>query len=124
MWSVYLLQQLNGSRTYVGATLDVDRRLRQHNGELSGGAKATSGSSWKRICYIANFPNERSALQFEWAWKHTSKKQSGNAVQRRIKAMLELFGCEKPTSKADDYQTYVHDLAVMWEEDNSVEVYL
>jgi structure-specific endonuclease subunit SLX1 len=124
MWSVYLLKQVNGSRTYVGATLDVHRRLRQHNGELSGGARATAGSSWERVCHISGFPTERAALQFEWAWKNTSKKQSGGALQRRVKAMLELLGCEKPTSKADDYQTYVHDLNVQWESASSMDDYL
>ena len=41
MWSVYLLQELGGNKTYIGATLDVERRLNQHNGLQSGGAKAT-----------------------------------------------------------------------------------
>jgi structure-specific endonuclease subunit SLX1 len=124
MWSVYLLKQVNGSRTYVGATIDVDRRLRQHNGELSGGARATAGSTWQRVCYISGFPNERAALQFEWAWKYTSKKQSGGALPRRAKALLELLGCEKPTSKADDYQSYVHTLHIQWESTIPIEDYI
>ena len=37
---VYLLECTDNS-TYVGATVDVDRRLRQHNKEIKGGAHAT-----------------------------------------------------------------------------------
>ncbi|MBK7077230.1 MAG: GIY-YIG nuclease family protein [Myxococcales bacterium] len=40
MWFVYVLVSPRG-RTYVGITTDVARRLRQHNGELAGGARAT-----------------------------------------------------------------------------------
>lgn len=40
MWFVYVLVSRRG-RTYVGITTDVARRLRQHNGELVGGARAT-----------------------------------------------------------------------------------
>jgi len=115
MWSVYWLEEVNGSRTYIGATKDVDRRLLQHNGTLSGGAKATSGKCWKRICYVTGFPHERGALQFEWAWKHVSKKQTGNPFFRRFKALLELLGCDQPTSKANDYQDFVKKLVVVWE---------
>jgi structure-specific endonuclease subunit SLX1 len=115
MWFVYLLEDTKSNRTYVGATLDVDRRLQQHNGELAGGAKATSGRTWKRVCYISGFPHEKAALQFEWAWKYVSKKQNGNPIERRVKAMLELLGCDQPTSKATDYKDYVHNLSVVWE---------
>ena len=67
---VYLLESSNGA-TYVGATVDPDRRLRQHNHEISGGAHATGakvkkGEIWNRICYIAGFPTWSAALQFEW----------------------------------------------------------
>jgi structure-specific endonuclease subunit SLX1 len=116
MWSVYLLQEEGGGRTYVGATVDIHRRLRQHNGEISGGAKATSGKAWKRVCYVTGFPHERAALQFEWAWKHRSKGKVGNALERRKAALQELLICEKPTCKAVDYLEYREELAVTWEE--------
>ena len=38
---VYLLESTNHS-TYIGATLDLDHRLRQHNMEIKGGARATN----------------------------------------------------------------------------------
>jgi len=39
-WFVYLLVAEDGA-TYVGATVDLEHRLRQHNGQIGGGAKAT-----------------------------------------------------------------------------------
>ena len=42
MYFVYLLKEIEGNRTYVGFTSDLQRRLRQHNGELKGGAKSTT----------------------------------------------------------------------------------
>jgi structure-specific endonuclease subunit SLX1 len=113
---VYWLEEINGTRTYIGATKDVDRRLLQHNGALSGGAKATSGKCWKRVCHVSGFPCERAALQFEWAWKYVSKKQTGIPFLRRLKALLELFGCDRPTSNAADYLDYVKSLQVVWED--------
>lgn len=115
MWNCYWLKEVGGTRTYIGATIDVNRRLQQHNGVLSGGAKATHGKVWERVCYVSGFPTERAALQFEWAWKHVSKKQTGGALQRRAKALMELFACDQPTSKAIDYTSYVKGLVVNWE---------
>lgn len=64
-WSVYLLS--NGSRTYIGSTTDPDRRLRQHNGEIVGGARATSRTpgKWKLICWISGFENRSVACRWE-----------------------------------------------------------
>jgi structure-specific endonuclease subunit SLX1 len=89
MWYCYLLA--SDGRTYVGATIDPDRRLRQHNGELSGGAKATRGRVWERKCLVGIFDNEHDALSFEWHWKRNSKKFKGSALERRIRALESMM---------------------------------
>ncbi len=68
MWSCYLL--ISQSRhTYIGSTTDVFRRLRQHNGELSSGAKRTSSNRpWRLLAYI-NVGEKILALQLEWQLK-------------------------------------------------------
>ena len=79
---VYLLESTDNS-TYVGATIDLEKRLRQHNKEIKGGAHATSikvekGQTWTRRCYVEGFPDWKAALQFEWAWKYYSRKLKSN----------------------------------------------
>jgi len=110
---VYLLVSTNGN-TYVGATVDLDRRLRQHNKEIKGGAVATgmkvsNGETWRRAVHVSGFPDWQAALQFEWRWKHLSRKLSikMNPLERRIKALKELLSLERPTSKAKTYLEWV-----------------
>ena len=51
-------------RTYVGVTNDMVRRLRQHNGELAGGAKNTRvGRPWEVELWVEGFRTMREALQ-------------------------------------------------------------
>ena len=103
---VYLLVSTKGS-TYVGATVNLERRLRQHNKELVGGAKCTSakvkkGEIWKRACYVYNFPDWSSALQFEWRWKRLGRKfpKRMKPLERRMRALDLLFSLESSTTKA------------------------
>lgn len=109
---VYLLVSTSGN-TYVGATVNLDRRLRQHNKEIKGGATATSnkvlkGETWKRVCHLKNFPDWSSALQFEWKWKHVTrrKKMSGSPVDRRMAALREILESERSTSKAIPFKDW------------------
>ena len=109
----YLLYTEN-QQTYVGATVDPDRRLRQHNKEISGGARATGirveqGLTWKRACYIDNIPEWRSALQIEWRWKQlgrTQFKHIKNPIERRLYSLKKLLSLEKPTEKGIPYESY------------------
>jgi predicted GIY-YIG superfamily endonuclease len=112
-WFCYLLVSTTG-QTYIGATVDPDRRLRQHNKELVGGARRTAtavvmGEVWRRMCKVSGFPDKHAALQFEWRWKRLSCKKmySGiTPVERRIGALYELIGLERPTSRAIAYMEY------------------
>ena len=97
---VYLLESEDQRRTYIGVTVDLDHRLRQHNGELAGGAKATHGRRWKRIWAVTGFPDWRAALQFEWAWKHHSRRLHGSGVAVRFRALQTLIQSGKSTSAA------------------------
>jgi structure-specific endonuclease subunit SLX1 len=109
---VYLLVSTNHS-TYVGATVDLERRLRQHNKEIKGGAVATGskvakGEVWTRAAHVAGFPDWPAALQFEWRWKQLSRKLSVRMfpLERRMKALEELLKLERPTSKALAYSEW------------------
>jgi structure-specific endonuclease subunit SLX1 len=109
---VYLLVS-SGNATYVGATVDIDRRLRQHNKEIKGGAHATSskvnkGETWTRACHVAGFPDWPAALQFEWRWKQLSRKLPAQMfpLERRIRALKQLLALERPTTKAIPYSDW------------------
>jgi len=103
---VYFLLCTDGS-TYIGATVDLERRLRQHNKEIKGGAHATgikvaSGKSWCRVCHVSGFPDWKSTLQFEWRWKQISRTLSKTLkpIDRRLMALHRLLNLDRPTTKA------------------------
>jgi len=122
---VYCLVCTNGM-TYIGATKYLDRRLRQHNAEIKGGAVATtryvkSGHSWRRLCYVKNFPSWQAALQFEWRWKQISRKkriikQEGGAIERRKTALVDLLSLEKSTTAAIAFSDWTEPPEIVWEE--------
>jgi predicted GIY-YIG superfamily endonuclease len=122
---VYLLVSTNGN-TYVGATKDLNRRLRQHNKEIKGGAHATGikvsqGELWTRAAHISGFPDWQAALQFEWRWKQLSRKLSINInpLERRINALIELLNLPQSTSKAKPYLEWTNPPEVHLEIDDA-----
>jgi len=106
---VYLLVSTSGN-TYVGATVDLERRLRQHNKEIKGGAHATGakvakGEVWTRAAYVSGFPDWQAALQFEWRWKQLSRKLQLNMppLKRRLIALNMLLKLPQSTTKATPF---------------------
>jgi len=117
---VYCLLCSNG-HTYIGATVDLERRLKQHNCKLAGGATATKtqvkrGHSWKRACYVKNFPTWQSALQFEWRWKQITRRiRNGTGMERRTAALGQLLDLESSTTAAIPFAQWPEPPEVVWE---------
>jgi structure-specific endonuclease subunit SLX1 len=122
---VYLLVSTNGN-TYVGATVDLIRRLRQHNKEIKGGAHATGvkvaqGETWTRAAHVSGFPDWPAALQFEWRWKQISRKYGLKIkpLEKRMNALRDLLALERPTSKAITYAEWPAPPVVHLETDDA-----
>jgi structure-specific endonuclease subunit SLX1 len=95
-WFCYMLQSTDQRKTYVGATVDPNRRLRQHNGELAGGARATKGRSWTRRYLVGGFTEERAALRFEWRWKYLTRQAPGTSFMEKRAHALSLLLSDFP----------------------------
>lgn len=73
-WYVYVLYSESSGRSYVGVTKDTKRRLREHNGDAPGGAKATrAGRPWTLRRVLGPYSNQGDAQRVE----HQLKKQRG-----------------------------------------------
>lgn len=69
-WQVYVLRSERLSRTYVGITTDLDRRLAQHNGEKTGGARSTrSGRPWEVATVYGPYETRSEASRVEYRVK-------------------------------------------------------
>jgi putative endonuclease len=71
MWTVYLAQNPNGI-FYTGITSDLDKRIQQHNGLRTGGAKFTRGKGPWRIVHTELHQSKGSALRREAVIKELS----------------------------------------------------
>ena len=100
-WFCYILRNTNSrwnKLTYNGSTNNPIRRLRQHNEEICGGARAThgKGGGWEIYALVAGFPDHVNALSCEWRIKHPSGKPGKRdpkycGVRGRIVGLLEVL---------------------------------
>jgi putative endonuclease len=105
-WYCYILRCIDEGHknlTYNGSTNNLNRRLRQHNCEISGGAKATHGKSWEYYMLLTGFVNHSNALSCEWkikkptGQKYRPSKYCG--VAGRIRGMNIVLPLKIWTSK-------------------------
>jgi len=109
MWYCYILRnklEKYKKKTYNGSTNNPMRRLRQHNEEIKGGARAThgKGGSWEICAMLSGFPDHINALSCEWRMKCPSGrpgKREGKyqRVDGRIRSLNEILPLERWTGK-------------------------
>ena len=83
----------------MGFTTDPRRRLRQHNGDILGGARKTSKDKnrpWELMVVVEGLPNKVVALQFEWMFQHPS-------ASRILAGQIDF-----PTRPASAYVRLIH----------------
>ncbi len=81
-WYVYMLRCADDS-LYTGVTTDPARRLRQHNGELVGGAKYTRLRRPVAMIWQELHPDRSSAAKREYAIKQLPR-------QAKLKLLIKL----------------------------------
>jgi predicted GIY-YIG superfamily endonuclease len=98
---VYLLRTIDGrrARTYIGATVSLAHRLRQHNGERAGGARQTAGRAWALVLHMSGPCTWRNALRFEHAWRRLGTRTvRAWDVSGRLRALELLLAKERWSS--------------------------
>jgi len=82
------------------------RRLRQHNEEIKGGAKAThgKGGAWEICVMLSGFPDHINALSCEWRMKCPSgrpgkREARYQRVQGRVSSLNEILPLNHWTGK-------------------------
>ena len=88
-YACYLVGSLDPAmkgRSYVGFTVNPERRIRQHNGVIAAGARYTRRlRPCEMVLLVHGFPSKVQALQFEWAWQKPALSRAVREAARRLK---------------------------------------
>ena len=98
------------------------RRLRQHNEEIKGGARAThgKGGAWEICAMLSGFPDHVNALSCEWRMKCPSgrpgkRERKYQGVKGMVSSLNEILPLERWTSKCvvnnSDFKMKLHILS-------------
>ena len=73
----YLIYVLHctGDTLYTGITPDLRRRMRQHCGQLAGGAKYTRSHPPEELLQVWSTETRTAAARFEYAFKQLPRSQ-------------------------------------------------
>jgi len=105
----------NGTRTYNGYTVDLSKRLRQHNGLIKGGAKSTANKGpWFYILIITTelWTTISDAMKCEWLIRFPTRTKPRPSKYKgplgRINSLNEIFNRIEQIEK-ESIILYVHD---------------
>ncbi len=81
----YILECADGS-FYTGITNNLDHRIKQHNGNLKGGARYTRSRQPVIIRYFELYQSHKAAAKREYQLKQLSHKQKEDLCKSFILA--------------------------------------
>jgi predicted GIY-YIG superfamily endonuclease len=118
----YVLRScIKKDKFYIGYSPDPARRLRQHNGEILGGAKRTKKHRpWELVGLITNFASAIEAQQFEWALQNP-----GTTTDLKLARSLELISGRPVFSARMNVLTYLKKSPrwrhiIIWEKNKQI----
>ena len=89
IWTIYILEC--GDKTlYCGITNNLERRMRQHRGEVNGGAKYTRSRKPLKVVYQEEVNSRSEALKRELIIKKMSRITKLNLVTNYKKINSEV----------------------------------
>lgn len=104
MHTCYILYSISLNKIYVGYTVNIERRLKQHNGIISGGAKKTcEGRPWVLYIKIEGFLEKSSALRFEYRLNLMTKKYKSDQLHKSLNALVKLIYMGDGSKKKDTW---------------------
>tara|TARA_X000000950_G_C13912144_1_gene659382 strand:- start:2826 stop:3143 length:318 start_codon:yes stop_codon:yes gene_type:complete len=93
-WSLYLLENSDNKKTYLGVSNNVENRIKKHNGLLSGGAKYTASNKgngeWILKTLVPNL-TKSEALSFERIIKNKRRQGKGKSPLDRRNYLINLI---------------------------------
>jgi len=92
MYYIYMLRCENNS-LYTGITTDIKRRMEEHLGKNSKGAKYTKGHRIKSLEILWETKTRQTALKLEYHIKTLKKEQKEQLI--KDETLLEKFLGEK-----------------------------
>lgn len=77
---------------YIGKTMDLKRRLKEHNGLLPNGAKYTKGRRPVTLCYFEKYSENSEALKREYELKQLTRKEKQELIKnyRKTNASAQI----------------------------------
>jgi predicted GIY-YIG superfamily endonuclease len=90
----YILRSAVSNRVYIGYTINFSHRIRQHNGEITGGAKKTrKWRPWIPVCVIKGFYDSSSALRFEYRLQHSGKRRKAgeDSIMFTLQTLIKII---------------------------------
>lgn len=89
---IYVLR-CKGDTLYTGITPDLRRRMRQHCGQLAGGAKYTHSHKPEALLRVWETVDHTAAARFECAFKQLTRIQRTAAPDTGAVGCVSFPGC-------------------------------